>query len=54
MDIPYVYVEIELDGLITTKRCPDFRTPEGLVDESHIRRYFEELGYRVGQHVQRC
>ena len=48
------YVEIELDGVITPKRCPQFKTKDGFVDYSRIRDHFAELGYKVGQHIRLC
>lgn len=42
------YIEIELDCLMTAKRCPKFRTEEGFVDYQAIRNYFKAFGYCVG------
>lgn len=46
------YVEIELDGVIATKRCPRFRTATLDVDLKAIRAYFSELGYMVGTYLR--
>lgn len=41
-------LEIELNGCLTVKRLPKFRTTEGFVDYVEIRKYFHQLGYAVG------
>ena len=51
----FIYVEIELDGYICTRRIPtDFveTTPEGFKVAESVRKYFEKLGYKTGQHVK--
>jgi hypothetical protein len=50
----YFYVEIELDGTITAKRCPVFKTPEGLNDLNAIRLYFFGLGYEQVSVIRIC
>lgn len=49
-----ITVEIELDGVLTAKRCPKFTTDAGFVDYAEIRNYFAVLGYRVGPNVRVC
>ena len=44
-----VFVEIDLDGVLCSKRCPHYRTSDGFTDYAAIRNYFGELGYNVGQ-----
>ncbi len=43
-----IYVEIELDGVVTAKRCPRQTDEHGLISFQAIRDYFSNLGYRVG------
>lgn len=54
----WTYVEIELDGVITTKRL---KLPENLLSKSisnsvtrieYIRKYFTDMGYTVGNHIR--
>jgi hypothetical protein len=42
------YVEIELDNVLTVKRCPIYKHDGGFVDYNRIREYFSSLGYTVG------
>lgn len=42
------YLEIELDGVLTNKRCPKMFDEQGHIDTKAIRAYFEDLGYTVG------
>lgn len=44
-----IFVEIELDGVLCSKKCPNYRTSEGFTDYAAIRDYFRELGYNVEQ-----
>ena len=46
-----VCVEIELDGVITTKESPYYKTSEGDVDTEEVRDYFTRLGYSVGRNL---
>jgi hypothetical protein len=51
----YIYVEIELDGVITTKRMPVNEIVldrYGLKSEEGVRKYFERYGYDVGLYVK--
>lgn len=48
------HVEIELDGNLTTKRCPVLKKNDGSPDYQAIRAYFSDLGYTVGTHVTIC
>ncbi|EMM7676189.1 hypothetical protein RIM32_004897 [Pseudomonas aeruginosa] len=43
-----IYVEIELDGVLCSKRCPKALDERGLTDYQAVRAYFEDLGYAVG------
>lgn len=43
-----IYVEIELDGALCSKRCPKAVDSRGLIDYQTIRTYFESMGYTVG------
>ena len=43
-----IYVEVELDGVLCSKRCPKAVDGRGLTDYQAIRSYFEGLGYTVG------
>lgn len=43
-----VTVEVELDGVVTVKRCPRYWKMGGPVDYAAIRMVFEGLGYAVG------
>lgn len=48
-----IYVEIELDGVVTAKRCPKVLDINGLIDYQSIRNYFQEMGYKTG-HIRIC
>ncbi|BDP33577.1 TPA: hypothetical protein KD840_004783 [Vibrio parahaemolyticus] len=47
-----VCVEIELDGVVTTKESPYYKTCEGAVDIDEIKNYFARLGYSLGRNLE--
>jgi len=44
-----LYVQIELDNVLTIKRLKAVYTEEGFIDYSAIRDHFMNLGYSVGK-----
>ena len=48
-----IYVEAELDGVVTAKRCPRQLDEHGLISIQAIREYFKALGYKV-RHIRIC